>query len=157
KADLPEDMIKASIERVEGFKARTGKEKVGTIRKELQETMMDKVGVYREEKALKEALEKVRELEKRFEKIQIDDKGMKFNTDLTEALELDNLLQFAELIVSGALNRQESRGAQYRRDFPKRDDVNWLKHTIAIKKDGKIQYDYKPVVITKFQPQERKY
>ena len=157
KADLPEDMIKASIDRVEGFKARTGKEKVGTIRKELQETMMDKVGVYREEKALKEALEKVRELEKRFEKIQIDDKGMKFNTDLTEALELDNLLQFAELIVSGALNRQESRGAQYRRDFPKRDDVNWLKHTIAIKKDGKIQYDYKPVVITKFQPQERKY
>ena len=76
---------------------------------------------------------------------------------ITEALELDNLLQFAELIVSGALNRQESRGAQYRRDFPKRDDVNWLKHTIALKKDGKIQYDYKPVVITKFQPQERKY
>jgi len=157
KADLPEDMIKSSIGRLEGFKARSGNEKVGVLRKELQETMMDKVGVFREEKSLKEALEKVRELEKRFEKIQIDDKGMKFNTDLTEAMELDNLLQFAELIVSGALNRQESRGAQYRRDFPKRDDVNWLKHTIAIKKDGKIQYDYKPVVITKFQPQERKY
>ena len=90
-------------------------------------------------------------------KISIDDKGMKFNTDLTEAIELDNLLHFAELIVSGALNRQESRGAQYRRDFPKRDDKNWLKHTIATKKDGKISYDYKPVIITNYQPQERKY
>jgi succinate dehydrogenase / fumarate reductase flavoprotein subunit len=157
KADLPEDQVKASFDRIEGFKTRSGEEKVGTIRKELQQVMMTKVGVYRDEKGLKEALEKVRSLEKRFQKIKIDDKGMKFNTDLTEALELDNLLQFAELIVSGALNRQESRGAQYRRDFPKRDDVNWLKHTIAIKKDGKIQYDYKPVVITKFQPQERKY
>ncbi|MEJ2535571.1 MAG: succinate dehydrogenase/fumarate reductase flavoprotein subunit, partial [Calditrichia bacterium] len=124
---------------------------------ELQETMMSKVGVFREEKILQEALDKVHELEKRAENIQIDDKGMKFNTDLTEAMELDNLLHFAELIVKGALNRQESRGAQYRRDFPKRDDANWLKHTIAVKKDGKIEFDYKPVVITKFQPKERKY
>ncbi len=157
KAELPEETRKNMIARVERFKQKTGNEKVGKIRLELQETMMSKVGVFREEKSLQEALDKVHELEKRAENIQIDDKGMKFNTDLTEAMELDNLLHFAELIVKGALNRQESRGAQYRRDFPKRDDANWLKHTIAVKKDGKIEFDYKPVVITKFQPKERKY
>jgi len=156
-ADLPTEMIDPAIKRVEKFMTKTGKEKTGLLRKELQEVMMSKVGVYRDEKGLKEALEKVKELEKRFENVQIDDKSWKFNTDLTEVMELDNLLHFAEIIVSGALNRQESRGAQYRKDFPKRDDKNWLKHTIAIKKDGKIIFDYKPVVITKFQPQERKY
>jgi succinate dehydrogenase / fumarate reductase flavoprotein subunit len=157
KADLKEDLIKLSIDRVEKIKTNSGSEKAATIRKELQELMMTKVGIFREEKNLKEALEKVEELEKRAEAIQIDDKGMQFNTDLTETLEVDNLLNFAKLIVKGALNRQESRGAQYRTDYPKRDDQNWLKHTIARKKDGKIEFDYKPVVITKFQPKERKY
>lgn len=157
KADLPEDLIKTSIERVEGIKMNEGDQKVGQLRQELQEVMMKKVGLFRDEQSLTEALEKVRELEERVKKIQIDDKGMKFNTDLTEALELDNLLHFAEIIVCGALNRKESRGAQYRRDYPKRDDQNWLKHTLAIRKDKKIEFDYKPVIITKFQPKERKY
>jgi succinate dehydrogenase / fumarate reductase flavoprotein subunit len=157
KADLPEDLIKTSIERVEGIKMNEGDQKVGQLRQELQEVMMKKVGLFRDEQSLTEALEKVRELEERVKKIQIDDKGMQFNTDLTEALELDNLLHFAEIIVCGALNRKESRGAQYRRDYPKRDDQNWLKHTLAIRKDKKIEFDYKPVIITKFQPKERKY
>ncbi|HFE65403.1 MAG TPA: FAD-binding protein, partial [Caldithrix sp.] len=156
-ADLPEEQIKASIERVEKIRNNEGKEKVGVIRRELQETMMNKLGIFRQKKDMQEMLEKVHELEERSEHIQIDDKGMKFNTDLTEAMELDNLLHFAEIIVSGALNRQESRGSQYRLDFPKRDDVNWLKHTLAFKKKGKVVFDYKPVVITKFQPKERKY
>jgi succinate dehydrogenase / fumarate reductase flavoprotein subunit len=157
KAELPEDLIKTSIERVEGIKMNEGDQKVGKLRQELQEVMMKKVGLFRDEQSLTEALEKVRELEERVKKIQIDDKGMKFNTDLTEALELDNLLHFAEIIVCGALNRKESRGAQYRRDYPKRDDQNWLKHTLAIRRDKKIEFDYKPVIITKFQPKERKY
>ncbi len=157
KADLPEDQIKASIERVETIRNNTGKEKVGVIRHELQETMMAKLGIFREEKDMKEMLDKVHELEERVEHIQIDDKGMNFNTDLTEALELHNLLHFAEIIVNGALNRQESRGSQFRTDYPKRDDKNWLKHTLAFKKEGKVIFDYKPVVITKFQPKERKY
>ena len=155
--DLPTEMVEPPLQRVEKFMTKTGKEKTGILRKELQEIMMSKVGVFRDEKGLKEALEKVKELEKRFEDVQIDDKSWKFNTDLTEAMELDNLLHLAEIIVSGALNRQESRGAQSRKDFPKRDDENWLKHTIAFKKDGKVLFDYKPVVITKFQPKERKY
>jgi succinate dehydrogenase / fumarate reductase flavoprotein subunit len=157
KADLPEDQIKASISRVEGIKNKEGNEKVGVIRRELQETMMVKLGIFREEQKMREMLEKVHELEERVEHIQIDDKGMNFNTDLVEALELDNLLHFAEIIVSGALNRQESRGSQFRTDYPKRDDINWLKHTLAFKKEGKVIFDYKPVVITKFQPKERKY
>jgi succinate dehydrogenase / fumarate reductase flavoprotein subunit len=155
--ELPNEMLEPAMKRVEKFMTKTGKEKAGVLRKELQEIMMSKVGVFRDEKGLKEALEKVNQLEERFEHVQIDDKAWKFNTDLTEVMELDNLLQFAEIIVSGALNRQESRGAQYRKDFPKRDDANWLKHTIAVKKDGKVVFDYKPVVITKFQPKERKY
>jgi succinate dehydrogenase / fumarate reductase flavoprotein subunit len=157
KADLPEEMMKTALDRLEAFKKKEGDQKVGKIRQELQEVMMAKVGIFREEKGLTEALEKVRDLEERSKKIKIDDKGMFFNTDLMEALELDNLLQFAELIVSGALNRKESRGAHYRTDFSKRDDQNWLKHTIAIKKDEKIEFNYKPVVITKFEPKERKY
>ncbi len=157
KAELPDDQVKAAIDRVVKVRENKGDEKVAVIRRELQEVMMNKVGIFRDEKGLTEALKKVRELEERAEHIQIDDKGMKFNTDLTEALELDNLLHFAEIIVGGALNRQESRGSQYRKDFPKRDDKNWLKHTIAFRKDGKIEFDYKPVVITKFQPKERKY
>ncbi|GAB4366747.1 MAG: succinate dehydrogenase flavoprotein subunit [Calditrichia bacterium] len=157
KADLPQEQVDTALARIESFKQKTGKEKAGLIRRELQEEMMKNVGIFRSEEKLKKALDKIRELEKRAEHIQLDDKGMKFNTELTEAMELDNLLSFAELIVSGALNRQESRGAQYRTDFAKRDDQNWLKHTIAFKKDDKIVFDYKPVVIKKFQPQERKY
>ncbi len=156
--DLPQENIDAAMDRVEKLRNNTGNEKAGVLRKELQEVMMNKVGVFRDEARLKEAVEKVHELQERAKNIQIDDKGMKFNTDLTEALELDNLLHFSDLIVGGALNRQESRGAQSRKDFPKRDDVNWLKHTIAYKKpDGSISFDYKPVIITKFEPKERKY
>lgn len=157
KADLPQEQVDASIARIHKIKDNSGNEKVGVLRKELQEIMMSNVGVFRHEDKLKVAMEKVQELEQRARNIQIDDKGLKFNTDLSEMMELDNLLHFAGLIVGGALNRQESRGAQSRTDFPKRDDDNWLKHTIAFKKDGEIKFDYKPVVITKFQPQERKY
>ena len=99
KADLPEDLIKPAMDRVEKLRTNKGDEKVARVRKELQEIMMSKVGVFRDEKRLKEALEKVRELEERFENIQIDDKGLRFNTDLTEAMELDNLLHFAEIIA----------------------------------------------------------
>ncbi len=157
KAELPHDAVDGAFSRVYNLKDNSGNEKVGVLRKELQAIMMSNVGVFRHEDKLKVALEKVQELEQRARNIQIDDKGLKFNTDLSEMMELDNLLHFAGLIIGGALNRQESRGAQSRTDFPKRDDVNWLKHTIAFKKDGEITFDYKPVVITKFQPQERKY
>jgi len=158
KADFIEDQFKTSLNRIEKVKNNTGDEKVGLLRNELQDVMNEKVGVYRDGNNLKEALTKVEELEQRFANVQIDDKGTVFNTDLAEALELGNLLDFARHIVAGALNRHESRGGHARIDFPKRDDTDWLKHTIALRKDdGTMEFTYKPVVITKFQPQERKY
>ncbi|GAB4335680.1 MAG: succinate dehydrogenase flavoprotein subunit [Calditrichia bacterium] len=157
KAELPKENVDMAMGRLKNLLEIDGTEKVAVIRQELQEVMMSKVGVFRSKEKLTEALEKVKELEERAAKIKIDDKGMRFNTDLTEALELQNLVHFAELIVHGALKREESRGAQSRTDFPKRDDANWLKHTIAKKVDGKVEFDYKPVVITKFPPKERTY
>lgn len=158
KADYIEDQYKASLDRIDRIKNNTGNEKVSLLRTELQNVMNEKVGVYRDGQSLEEALKQVEELEQRFNNIQIDDKGSVFNTDLAEALELGNLLDFARHIVAGALNRHESRGGHARIDFPKRDDKDWLKHTIALRKDdGSIEFTYKPVVITKFQPQERKY
>ena len=99
----------------------------------------------------------LKELEARFDKIGIDDRSDKFNYDLLEAIELGHMLEFAELIVAGALRREESRGAHSRTDFPDRDDKKWLKHTLAWKHGGRIDFDYKPVTITRFQPKERKY
>ena len=90
--------------------------------------------------------------------VRIDDKGLLFNLDMQEALEVHNLLTFSKIIIAGALNRKESRGAHFRTDFPKRDDKNWTKHTLAWRTpDGETKFDYKPVVITKYQPTERKY
>ena len=86
------------------------------------------------------------------------DKGTRFNTDLLEAWELGNLLDLAEVTTLSALRREESRGAHMREDFSKRDDVNWLKHTLAYRREGdEVELDYKPVKITKFQPKERVY
>jgi succinate dehydrogenase / fumarate reductase flavoprotein subunit len=120
--------------------------------------MMDQVGVFRDEKLMKEALEKVRELKRTFQTdLSIDDRGSRFNTDLLEAWELGCLLDIAEVTAISAIARQESRGGHSREDFPARDDVNWLKHTLAHKQGEEITLDYKPVVITKFQPKERVY
>ena len=115
-------MADAAIERVHKVRTNKGEEKVGKLRAELQEVMMNNVGVFREAGKLEKGLEAVKKLQGRLEKVKIDDQGMHFNTDLTEALELHNLLAFADLIVAGALKREESRGAQWRTDFPVRDD-----------------------------------
>jgi len=120
--------------------------------------MTNNCGIYRDRENLINALSKVRELQGRYKKVRVGDKGGLFNTELVEALELSNMLEFSEVIVSGALTREESRGGHARTDFPKRDDENWLKHTLAYRtSDGSIQLKYKPVVITKHQPEERRY
>jgi succinate dehydrogenase / fumarate reductase flavoprotein subunit len=99
----------------------------------------------------------VRELKERFKRVSIDDKGMRFNTDLYETWELGSLLDLAEATTVSAFNRTESRGAHYREDYPARNDVEWLKHTFVKQRDGKPEISYRPVVITKFQPKERTY
>ena len=140
-----------------------GKEKTAKIRADLQESMMKRCAVFRNGKDLQAQLDYIKELQERYRYVVIEDKSLKFNTDLMEAIELGHLLDFSEVIVLGALEREECRGAHYRKDFEKdgkgiRDDVNWLKHTLAFRDpDGRIRLDYKPVVITRFQPMERKY
>jgi succinate dehydrogenase / fumarate reductase flavoprotein subunit len=158
----PEAEVTTELERI---RHQAGGEKAAKIRTELQEFMMENVGVFRTGPMIQTALDKVRELKDRFCRIQIDDKGQRFNTDLLETFELGCLLDLAEVTAVSALNRTESRGAHARDDFPKRDDVDWLKHTFvrytgtpgAAPTGPKLEIDYKPVVITKFQPQERKY
>jgi succinate dehydrogenase / fumarate reductase, flavoprotein subunit len=132
-------------------------ESVATIRRELADVMMDKVGVYRDATLLTEALAKVRELKGRYGAVSISDCGGVFNTDLLEANELGYLLDLAEVTVVGALARTESRGAHSREDFPERNDAKWLKHTLAYQGAKGPTLKYKPVSITRFEPKPRTY
>lgn len=162
---LPANSEAQVVSELERIRNQKGSEKAGKIRAEMQEVMMDNVGVFRTEGMIQTALNKVRELKGRFGQVQIDDKGKRFNTDLLETFELGCLLDLAEATALSALNRKESRGAHSRDDYPNRNDAEWLKHTF-IRYTGEgtagvttehTAIDYKPVTITKFQPQERKY
>jgi succinate dehydrogenase / fumarate reductase flavoprotein subunit len=119
--------------------------------------MFDEVGVFRTEQGMNLALEKVRELRQRLKRVRRPDPGKIFNTEVINIWELGNLLELAEVTTISALARTESRGGHAREDYPKRDDVNWLKHTLAWWHDGQVRLGYKPVVITKYQPKERVY
>ncbi len=119
--------------------------------------MFEDVGVYRTEQGMEAAIEKLQALKDRFQQVRVADTGRIFNTELLNAWELGNLLDVAEVVAVSAFNRKESPRRSLREDYPKRDDKNWLKHTLACRVDGKIEISYKPVVITKYQPKERVY
>ncbi|MEU6340465.1 succinate dehydrogenase flavoprotein subunit [Streptomyces sp. NPDC046977] len=160
--ELPENPAELVEAQVETLRASTGNERVATLRKELQETMDANVMVFRTEQTIKTAVEKIGELRARYKNVSIQDKGRRFNTDLLEAIELGNLLDLAEVMAVSALARKESRGGHYREDYPNRDDVNFMRHTMAYREVGAngtdaIRLDYKPVVQTRYQPMERKY
>jgi succinate dehydrogenase / fumarate reductase flavoprotein subunit len=123
----------------------------------MKKVMFDQVGIYRNEKDMQSALDKIHELQERYKHVSMTDTGKVFNTELLNAWELGNMLDVSEIVTVCALNRTESRGGHSREDFPKRDDQNWLKHTLIRKKNGKLVIDYKPVTITKYQPKERIY
>jgi succinate dehydrogenase / fumarate reductase flavoprotein subunit len=160
-ADLPElpaDPTARVEEQFGRILGNRGGEPAAKLREELQEVMQDEVGISRNGEGMALALAKVRELQARYQGVGVMDQGRAFNTDLLETWELGNLLDLAEVATLSALNRQESRGAHMREDFDKRDDVNWLKHTLVNRADdGALSITYKPVVITKFQPKERVY
>ena len=137
------------------FKA-DGKESPYALRKELRETMDSQLAVYRTAPEMEAALNKIKELKQRLPDIQVRDRGRIYNTDLLSALETENLLDLAEVLVTGALARTESRGAHSRRDFTQRDDINWLKHTLAYWTPTGPRLDYIPVTITMWQPVEKK-
>ena len=129
------------------------------IAQDLKATMTKNCGVFRDEERLQIAMSDIKELQERFTHARTMDKGRRFNTDLLATMEAEHLLTFSEVIVTGALARTESRGAHSRTDFPKRDDVDWLKHTVAHKTDDGPELSYKSVNIDweKYPPQERKY
>lgn len=150
----PNDLVRKQLAALRGGK---GSENVATLRREMQEVMFDHVGVFRTDEGMRQAVEKVRELKKRFMRVRVDDQGSAYNTDLMEAWEVGCLLDIAEVTAVAALERKESRGAHAREDFPERDDKKWLKHSMAfLEKDG-VRLKYKPVTITKFKPKARVY
>jgi len=154
---VPEASRRASEGRIAGLLARAGDENLYRLRQELRTAMDSHVGVYRTGEGLAKALATVRELRQRARRAPVVDKGKVYNSNLFHALELDNLLDLAEVAVAGALARQESRGAHARRDFTTRDDVNWLKHTLAWRTDAGPRLDSKGVTIDTWKPVERKY
>ncbi|MFO7245271.1 MAG: succinate dehydrogenase flavoprotein subunit [Thermaerobacter sp.] len=155
---MPDDPEQWSRQTIARLMEGDGGERHGQIRAELQSLMMDNVSVFRTEETLKTALEGLAGLKERYGRVTVQDKGRRFNTDLLEAIELGNLLELAEVTTFAARQRTESRGGHYREDYPNRDDQNWLKHSLVSRgEDGGLVWDSKPVVITRFQPQERKY
>jgi len=154
---LPADPTAFAREQFEGLRNGSGKENVFDIGNEMKKVMFDDVGVFRIEAGMKNALDKVNELQERFKQVKVQDTGKIFNTELLNAWEMSNLLDMAEVTAASALNRTESRGGHAREDYPERDDQNWLKHTLIWKEDGKLKIGYKPVVMTRFEPKKRVY
>jgi succinate dehydrogenase / fumarate reductase flavoprotein subunit len=143
---------------IDAIMKRQGGRRVSEIRDELGEMMNDKVAVFRDEKGLLEAHEIVRRLKEEAKNATIDDRGAVFNQDVLGAIELSYMLDCAECIVVGALERKESRGAQFRTDYPKRNDDEWLKHIdLSLNGSDVPKVSYSPVTITKWEPQERTY
>ncbi|MBM7414191.1 succinate dehydrogenase flavoprotein subunit [Rhodococcoides corynebacterioides] len=158
---LPEAPQKMVEEWLELILSDHGNEKVATIRTELQQSIDNNASVFRTEDTLKQALSDIQGLKERYGRITVQDKGKRYNSDLLEAVELGFLLEMAEVTVAGALNRKETRGGHAREDYPERDDVNFMRHTMAYKVGegllSDIRLDYKPVVQTRYEPMERKY
>jgi fumarate reductase flavoprotein subunit len=139
------------------FRKEGGRERIATIRQEMQKTMEEGAGIYRDEEKMHKTCTILRSLRERFKDIIIQDRGSTFNTEVTSALELDFMLDVAEAIANSALKRKESRGSHTRTDFSKRDDANFLKHSLAYRTPQGPRIEYLPVTITRWPPEERKY
>jgi len=164
--ELPENPATMVQEWLANLLSEHGNERVADIRGELQATMDANAGVFRTEDTLKKVLTDIHGFKERYARITVQDKGKRYNSDLLEAVELGFLLELADVTVVGALNRKESRGGHAREDYPNRDDVNFMRHTMAYKElepgepanlIADIRLDFKPVVQTRYEPMERKY
>ncbi|RDI00121.1 succinate dehydrogenase subunit A [Curtobacterium sp. AG1037] len=162
---LPEDPAAGIRDMLAQLRSSTGTERIAVLRKELQDEMDKNAQVFRTDESLGKMTETIHELRDRFRNVAVQDKGKRFNTDLLEAVELGFLLDLAEVVVYSARNRKESRGGHMRDDYPKRDDENYMQHTMAYLTgdphsslaDDHITLDWKPVVVTRYEPMERKY
>lgn len=162
--ELPDGAADRTVDMIETMRRSNGSELIGAIRKDLQETMDTHVQVFRTEETLRTALKDIAALRERYKNVGIHDRGRRYNLDLLEAVELGFLLEIAEVVTVAALHRKESRGGHFREDFPKRDDENFMHHTMTYLDESAtaegvagMRLETKPVVVTRYQPMERKY
>ncbi len=149
--------LKETKERIDGLLSRKGSENHADIRDEMRESMFVNVGIFRQKDDMQKGIDKLHELKERYAGVTVQNKGMRYNIDLTRALELEGMLNVAEAMATGAIKREESRGAHSRLDFKERDDDKFLKHTIATFDPKGAQITYSPVTITKYKPEARRY
>ncbi len=157
RGQLKDNPLQSVEDRIAGLLNGKGKEKTDRLRQGMQSLMMECGSVFRDEMGLKKGIEEIRSLKEDYKTIEIIDRGKGFNYELMEAIELGHQLDLSEVILLSALHRQESRGAHFRMDFPKRDDQNFLNHTFVFQTSKGLEVRYKPVRITRFQPEARVY
>jgi succinate dehydrogenase / fumarate reductase flavoprotein subunit len=158
KADRQEptgDTEKRINDKINRLLTSSGPEDVAKLRKELQNVMTEKCSVFRSEEMLREAVDNLALLRRRFSEIGLHNRGRHLNYELEDALELGNMLAVSEAVVASARARRESRGAHYRSDYLERDDLNYMKHTICGRAGGTMEINWKPVSVTTFQPKPR--
>jgi succinate dehydrogenase / fumarate reductase flavoprotein subunit len=157
RIDASNGAPKQDQDHIRHLRDRTKGEPVWLLREEIGKVMNQFVGIFRDREKLEKALGFLRDLRQRYDQITLRDKGHVFNTELTAAFELGAIIDLAQVITASALFREESRGAHYRLDFPKRDDQRWLRHTLAYHEDTRPRLETLPVTITHYPPQERSY
>jgi succinate dehydrogenase / fumarate reductase flavoprotein subunit len=158
--ELPKDAGDYSVARVNRLDTQTGGEEVADVRGEMQRAMQAHCGVFRFPDLLSQGVEKIKAIAERAKRTQIKDKSKVFNTARVEALELENLIEVARATMVSANARQESRGAHDRADFPKRNDVDWLKHSLWYREGDRLDYKpvtLKPLSVESFEPKARVY
>jgi succinate dehydrogenase / fumarate reductase flavoprotein subunit len=153
-------LSKEPLERISsqlGRLMKQGREKGDALRRRMQTVMMEYGSVFRNEAGLKKGIDEIRILKERYQEVGVSNSNKSFNYELMETIELGHQLDLAEAILVSALHRRESRGSHWREDFPKRDDDSYLKHTLIFHTQRGLEVRYKPVTITKFQPEARVY
>jgi succinate dehydrogenase / fumarate reductase flavoprotein subunit len=149
--------LPSAKKQIDALMNQSGTLRIGALRQAFQDCMTQYCGVFRTEELMRQGIQELSKLQEQYQQIYLDDKGNQWNTELIEALELRSLMVVGQIILTSALNRQESRGAHSREDYPERDDSNFLKHTLAYYSPAGIDLQYKPVNLSLFEPQERKY